>query len=89
MCKEIRTVIALYTESCTVVKTNAGLSEIFDVKIDLHQGSVPSHVLLGWVGWVAHPRNCDIVYRGFHCGWHTSEVSAESTVCYCHGCYLQ
>ena len=36
----IRTVMALYTEACTVVRTDAGLSESFEVKVGLHQGSV-------------------------------------------------
>ena len=27
---------ALYTEACTVVKTDAGLNESFDVKVGLH-----------------------------------------------------
>ena len=35
----IRTVMALYTEACTVVKTDAVLSESLDVKVSLHQGS--------------------------------------------------
>ena len=30
---------------CTVVKTDAGLSEIFDVKVGLHQGSILSPLL--------------------------------------------
>ena len=34
----IRTVMALYTEVCTVVKTDAGLSEGFAVNVDLHEG---------------------------------------------------
>ena len=38
----IRTVMALYTEACTVVRTDAGLIERFEVKIGLHQGSVLS-----------------------------------------------
>ena len=38
----IRTVMALYTEACTVVRTDAGLSESFEVKVGLHQGSVLS-----------------------------------------------
>ena len=41
----IRTIMALYTESCTVVRTDAGLSESFEVKIGLHQGSVQSPLL--------------------------------------------
>ena len=36
----IRTVMVLYTESCTVVKTDAGLNESFEVKVGLHQRSV-------------------------------------------------
>ena len=31
----IRTVMALYTEACTVVGTDAGLSESFEVKVGL------------------------------------------------------
>ena len=38
----ICTVMALYTEACTVVITDVGLSESFDVKVGLHQGSVVS-----------------------------------------------
>ena len=38
----ILTVMALYTEACTVVRTDAGLSESFEVKVCLHQGSVLS-----------------------------------------------
>ena len=41
----IRTVMALYTEACTVVKTDAGLSEIFYAKVGLHQVSVLSALL--------------------------------------------
>ena len=37
--------MALYTEDCTVVKTDAGLSESFDVKVGLNQGSVLSPLL--------------------------------------------
>ena len=40
-----KTVMALYTESCTVVRTDAGLSKSFEVKIGLHQGSVLSTLL--------------------------------------------
>ena len=45
----IRTVMALYTEACTVVKTDAGLSENFEVKVGLHQGSVLSPLLFAVV----------------------------------------
>ena len=41
----IRTVMALYKEDCTVVKTDAGLSESFEVWVGLHQGSVLSPLL--------------------------------------------
>ena len=37
--------MALYTEACTVVTTDAGLSESFEVKVGLHQGSVLSPLL--------------------------------------------
>ena len=36
----IRSVMALYTEACTVVRTDAGLGESFEVNVGLHQGSV-------------------------------------------------
>ena len=45
----IRTVIALHTEACTVVRTDAGLSESFEVKVGLHQGSVLSSLLFAAV----------------------------------------
>ena len=32
--------MAWYTKACTVVRTDAGLSDSFEVKIGLHQGSV-------------------------------------------------
>ena len=38
----IRTVMALYTEACTIVRIDAGLSESFEVKVGLHQGLVLS-----------------------------------------------
>ena len=41
----IRTFMALYTEACTVVRTDAGLSESFEVKVGLLQGSVLSTLL--------------------------------------------
>ena len=41
----IRTVTALYKEACTIVRTDAGLSESFEVKVGLHQGSVLSPLL--------------------------------------------
>ena len=45
----IHTVMALYTEACTVFRTDAGLSESFEVKIGLHQGSVLSPLLFAAV----------------------------------------
>ena len=44
-----RTVMALYTEACTIVRTYAGLSESFEVKVGLHQGSVLSSQLFAAV----------------------------------------
>ena len=37
----IRSVMALHTEDCTVVRTDAGLSESFEVKVGLHQVQLP------------------------------------------------
>ena len=45
----IRTVMALYTEACTVVRTDAGQRESFEVKVGLHQGSVLSPLLFAAV----------------------------------------
>ena len=45
----IRTVMALYTEACAIVRTDAGLSESFEVKVGLHQGSVLSPLLFAAV----------------------------------------
>ena len=42
-------VMALYTEACTIVRTDAGLSENFEVKVGLHQGSVLSPMLFAAV----------------------------------------
>ena len=41
--------MALYTEACTIVKTYAGISESFDVKVGLHQGSLLSPLLFAVV----------------------------------------
>ena len=45
----VHTVMALYTEACTIVRTDAGLSESFEVKVSLHQGSVLSPLLFAAV----------------------------------------
>ena len=45
----IRTVMALYTKACTVVRTDAGLSESFKVKVGLHQETVLSLLLFAAV----------------------------------------
>ena len=45
----IRTVMALYTEACTVFRADAGLSESFEVKVSLHQGSVLNPLLFAAV----------------------------------------
>ena len=45
----IRTVMALYRETCTVVKTDAGLSESFEVKVGLQQDTVLSPLLFAIV----------------------------------------
>ena len=41
--------MALYTEHCKVVCTDAGQSESFEIKIGLHQGSVLSLLLFAVV----------------------------------------
>ena len=45
----IHRVMALYTEACTVVRTDAGLGESFEVNVDLHQGSLLSPLLFAAV----------------------------------------
>ena len=45
----IHRVMALYTEDFTVVRTDAGLSESFEVNVGLHQGSVHCCLLLSWL----------------------------------------
>ena len=44
-----RTVLTLYTEACTVVRTDTGLSKSFEFKVGLHQGSVLSRLLFAAV----------------------------------------
>ena len=41
----IGTVMALYTEACTVIRTDAGLSESFEGKVGWHQGFVLNSLL--------------------------------------------
>ena len=48
----ICTVMAFYTEDCTVVRTDAGLSEHFDVQVGLHQGLVLGPLLFAAVMYV-------------------------------------
>ena len=45
--------MALYTDACTVVRTDAGLTESFEVSVRLHQGSVLSPPLFAAVMDVA------------------------------------
>ena len=63
----IRTVMALYTEACTADRTDAELSESFEVKVGLHQGSVLSPLLFAAVMDVvsSKPRGdlpCELLY---------------------------
>ena len=41
--------MTLYTEACIVVRTDAGISESFEVNVGLHQGSVLSPLLFAAV----------------------------------------
>ena len=41
--------MVLYTDACTVVRTDAGLNESFEVKVGLHQRSVRSPLLFAAV----------------------------------------
>ena len=45
----LHTFMALYKDACTVVITDAGISESFNVKIGLHQGLVLSPLLFAVV----------------------------------------
>ena len=56
----IRPVMVLYTEACTVVRTGAGLSESFEVKVGLHQGSLLSPLLFA-VSWMLSPVRREVV----------------------------
>ena len=68
----IRTVMALYTEACTVVRTDAGLSENFEVKLGLHQGSVLSPLLFAVV--------MDVVSSGARSGLPSELLYADDLV---------
>ena len=57
----IRTVIALYTEACTVVRTDTGLSESFEVKVGLHQESLLSPLLFAAVMDVVCLPSCMLI----------------------------
>ena len=39
-------VMSLYVESRSIVKTVAGTSEVFDIRVGVHQGSALSPLLL-------------------------------------------
>ena len=68
----IRTVMALYTEACTIVRTDAGLSESFAVKVGLHQGSVLSPLLFAAV--------MDVVSSGARSGLPSGLLYADDLV---------
>ena len=68
----ISTVMALYTEACTVVRTDAGLSESFEVKVGLHQGSVLSPLLFAAV--------MDVVSREARSGLPSEFLYADDLV---------
>ena len=68
----IRIVMSLYTEACTVVRTDAGLSERFVVKVGLHQGSVLSPLLFAAV--------MDVVSSEARCGLPSELLYADDLV---------
>ena len=41
--------MAFYTEAFNVVRTDAGLSESLEMKVDMHQESVLSPLLFSWM----------------------------------------
>ena len=65
----IRTVMALYTEACTLVKTDDGRSESFDVKVGLHQRSVLSPLFCAVV--------MDVVSSEARSGMHSEFLYAD------------
>ena len=65
----ILTVMALYTEACTVYRTDAGLSDSFEVKVGLHQEFVSSPLMFS-VGMdvVVYFTSCCMLMYGTHNG---------------------
>ena len=61
--------MALFTEACTVVRTDAGLSESFEVNVGLHQGSVLSQLLFADV--------IDVVFSEARSGLHSELLNGE------------
>ena len=72
----IRTVMALYTETCTIVRTDAGLSKSFEVKVYLHQGSVLSPLLFAAV--------MDVVSNEARCGLPSELLYADDLLLLWH-----
>ena len=64
--------MALYIEACTVVRTDAGLSESFEVKVGLHQGSVLSPLLFSAIK--------DVVSSEARCGLPSELLYADDLV---------
>ena len=67
--------MTLYTEACTVVRTYAGLSESFEVKVGLHQGSVLSPLLFAAV--------MDVVSNEARSGLSSDFLYADDLVIMC------
>ena len=73
-------VMALYTEDCPVFRTDAGLSESFDVKVGLHQGSVLSPLLFAAVmDVVLFPARREVVCLPSCCNYGTKNGAAWQT----------
>ena len=64
--------IVLYTEDCTVVRTDAGLSKSFEVKVGLHQGSILSPLLFAVF--------LDVVSSKARCGLPSELLYADNLV---------
>ena len=79
--------MALYTEACTVVRTDAGLSESFEVKVDLHQGSVLSPL---WYWQFCKDLQIGVTpFPSIGLGRRTTTTTESTVVCCCHECCLQ